>query len=136
MKTTFDVEDIIWQHLNGSSLDSAITGNIYKVKRPFNSNVEDVVINVLPLNNLELQTGVINVNIFVPNFVINVNQAQDHTQPNRARLKLLTGLAIGLLEEIWVDDYTFTVQQQILFEDPESKSHYSNIRLDFYNINI
>ncbi|GAA0561552.1 hypothetical protein [Chitinophaga japonensis] len=138
MITTFHEEDIVYQRLNTSALKTAITGIIKKGKRPLNSTKEDVVINTLPISALQLQEGIVNVNIYVPNLVITVGGVQDFTQPDSARLKELTTTAIDLLTDQWPEsgDINYTVQQQTLFEDEESKSHYVNIRLQFYAINV
>jgi hypothetical protein len=58
-----------------------------------NSDKEDVVINSLPINNSQMQSGVFNVNIHVPNLVLNINGNIDTTQPNHERIKQLTALA-------------------------------------------
>lgn len=136
MKTTLEVIDIIWQLLNGSPLADAITGGVYKNLRPLNTAKEDVVINCLPVNNAQLQQGVANVNIHVPNLILNVNGVQDKTQPNHARLQLLTGLAIQELLNVWEGDYNLDIEQQTIFADEEANSHYSNIRIQFNNINL
>ena len=137
MKTTFEIIDLIWQHLNVSSLKTAINGKIYKTLRPLGSNKEDVVINSLPANNLQMQSVVINVNVFVPNITIQVEDgAQDPNQPNYPRLKILAQTAVDALKDTWSQDYNFDVQQENLIRDEESGHHYINIRLDFFNINI
>lgn len=136
MKTTLDLVDIIWDRLNSSPLKASITGKLYKHRRPVNSQSEDVVINSLPVNNEQLQQAVANVNVHVPNLELQVNGAVDRSQPDHTRLKSLAALAIESLQEVWEDDYTYDVQQQLLIEDPEAGDHYVNIRLEFYNINL
>lgn len=137
MKTTLDVVDIVWKHLDQSSLKVAITGKIYKNGRPINSKVEDVVINSLPINNELLQEGVVNVNIFVPNKDHLIGGYQDNTQADHARLKTLASQAAGILNEVFVtaSDVGFDVQQQAMIEDKEAKEHYINIRLSYYCVN-
>jgi hypothetical protein len=134
MKTTFDMVDIVWQRLNGSQLKTEISGGVYK-KRPTGSQVEDVVINCLPVNNEDLQQAVLNVNIHVPNITIQANGVQDSSQPNTERLQELAALAIETLSDVWVGDCNYDVQQQGMIEDPEAGDHYVNIRLEFFNIN-
>ncbi len=137
MITTFDLTDIIYQKIKNSSLASSITGKIYKdQERPLNSTTEDVVINTLGINNLQLQQSVVNVNVFVPNLAQNYGELQNQAMPNFPRLKALAAIAITALKNTWSGDYNFDVQQQLLIQDPDTKDHYINIRLDFYNINI
>lgn len=135
MKTTLDIEDILWTFLNSSSLKGSVNGGVYKRRRPTGSTKEDVVINCLPVNNLQVQSAVANVNIHVPNKVQNISGIED-SYPDHARLKALGNIAVSLLVDQWNTGYNFDVQQQNVFEDEDGKSHYVNIRLDFYSINI
>jgi hypothetical protein len=135
MMTSLDMVDVLFQVLWNSSLRNNISGSIYKYKRPASSTKEDVVINSLPVNNLQLQTAVLNVNIHVPNVVATLNGSQDNSIPNTKRLKAIVDEAIPMLKDRWAQDYNFDIQQQNLFEDDNGTSHYINIRIDFYNIN-
>jgi len=128
-----DLESLIYNHLKTGDFIKAITGDIYKIERPANSLYEDVVISMLPINNLQLQTGVANVNIHVPNLLINVNGVQQE-MANISRLKQLFSLAQNELKETLIDDVIFNIQQQIFFQEQESS--YINIRLDIYSVNI
>ena len=136
MKTTLDLVDIIWQRLNGSQLKTEINGGVYKHRRPAASQKEDVVINCLPINTLQLQSAIVNVNIHVPNLTVAVNGTQDNSQPDHTRLQELTAIAVTILSDVWAEDYNFDIQQQTLIEDPEAGDHYINLRLEFFNINI
>lgn len=135
MKTTLDIVDILFTALDASSLKAAITGTICKHKRDFNSGLEDVVINCLPVNNQQLQNCIANVNIHVPDQMINSGGAENK-QPNHVRLKALATMATDILKDNWQTDLNFDVQQQNLFEDPEAGDHYINIRLEFFIENL
>jgi hypothetical protein len=140
VKTTLAIADILWTYLNNSSLKTAINGVVCK-KRPIDSKKEDVVINVLFADNEQLQNSVCNVNIYAPNKVQGFtneqeNKVQDNTQPDFARLKTLTDLAVQLLEEQWFDGYWFRVQQVVGPIEDENNQHYTNIRIEFFNENL
>lgn len=136
MMTTLEAVNIVWRILNDSALKNALSGSIYKLKRPLNSAKEDVVVNSLPINSEQLQYGVINVNLHVPNLVITANGAQDYTQPDFVRLKELSATAIPLLTDVWDDGWHFDVQQHTVIEEAEVNEHFVNIRLEFYAVNI
>lgn len=136
MKTTLDEVDIIWSAVNASALKTAINGGIYKHKRVLNSSKEDVVINALPITSEQIQNGIVNVNVHVPNHSVQLADGVDNSQPNHTRLKALATIAVAVLKDTWADDYNFDVQQQILIEDKEANDHYINIRLEFFNVNI
>jgi len=135
MRTTLDLVDILWQFLASSDLKDQLSGGIYKYVRPVNSAVEDVVISSLPIVNLDLQQAVCNVNVFVPNKTQLLNGVQDISQPDSARLKMLTDMAVGILSEHYGDDYSFEVQQQVTLPDEVSGGWFSNIRINFFSIN-
>lgn len=135
MTTTLAIISILFSRLDGSALKNAITGSICKQKRDGNSRKEDVVINCLPVNNTALQTAIANVNIYVPDIKVEVNGMQD-TQPNIARLEELAAMAVEVLDDYWSGTYNFYVQQQHVFDDPESGCHYVNIRIEFFIENL
>lgn len=138
MITTLTAVDIVLQQLVTSPIKTAITGGIYK-KRPLNSQLEDVIINSPTINAGQLQEGLVNVNVHVPNIVISVGGVQDPTQPNTLRLQQLVDMAVTVLADAWKDggDVNFTVQQiSGLIEESENNSHYVNIRLLFYAVNL
>ncbi len=137
MRNTFDIVDLLYGFLIADTdITGAISGGIYKHNRPLNSDKEDVVIGSLPVNNDQLQQTVPNINIHVPNLKLTKGTIQDNTQPDTKRLKTLTALLVTKLDDKTFDDYWFEVQQQTLFSDEETNEHYSNIRLNFYSINI
>lgn len=134
MKTTLDTTNVLFDVLKNSSLKDAISGNVYKIKRPVNSNVEDVVINSLPITNEQLQRSVSNVNVFVPD--IKVSSDAVDKMPDFVRLGVLANLAVSSLTDGISGDYIWDIQQQNVIEDDESDQHYVNIRIEFFISNI
>lgn len=135
MITSLEAVCILYNYVRTSELMTGPqkpSGSLYKFKRPFNSDKEDVVINSLPMNNEDLQEGVLNFNIHVPNI-----GTGDSSQPNTARLGVLTKAARQLLDEVWhaKADYMFYVQQDMTYQDND-QSWYQNIRVGFKNVNI
>lgn len=138
MITTLDIVDILWSDINSSSLKTALAagGGVYKHLRPANSQKEDVVINSLPVNNRQLQEAIANVNVFVPDKSVQINSVQTKV-PDHTRLDTLAASAVSVLAEKYSSgDWHYEVQQQSLFRDEESNSHFINIRIEFFNINI
>ena len=138
MITILDATDYIYTWLKDKQIKTAVTGGLYKHKRPVNSAKEDVVIIPLTLDADQLQEGIMNVNIHVPNLVLGSGATQDKTQPDHARLKQLTTMAVEVLTDIWLDDgqVNFSVLQPLMFEDAEINQHYMNIRLSFGAVNL
>jgi hypothetical protein len=137
MRTTFDVEDILYTRLkNDATVTGAISGKVYKNNRPVNSNLVDIVIGSLPMPNEQLQRSVANVNVHAPNLKLNLNGVEDNSQPDRVKLKQVTSLVITSLKDNVFPDYYFDVQQQNMFASEDSDEHYSNIRVNFFSENL
>lgn len=129
MKTTSDVIDLAYSIVYESSLRTEITGVIYKRKRRLNSELEDIVINSLPLGNLDVQQGVINVNIHVPDLKLPTNPVD--FQPDTARLKELGSIGANLFKKLYKDDYLFEVENENVIQDDHD--HFVNLRVSFYS---
>jgi hypothetical protein len=133
--TTFDIVETLWKKLDGSTLKAMISGSIRKHERPAGSSSEDIVVNALPAINDDLQVTVANVNIYVPDLVIDENEVQEKV-PDTTRMKVLANEALKLLNDVTDGDFNYDVQQQSMFEDSQSDSHFINIRINFYAINL
>jgi hypothetical protein len=139
--TSLSALNMLYQHITHSVLMTDAkkpNGKLCKFERPLNSALEDVVLNSLGLNREDVQEGVLNVNIFVPNLVLPSNP-NDKGQPDTARLLYLSNLAntaLGEGDEIWeaTGQYCFNLQQENLFQD-ENNQHYLNLRVEFYSLN-
>ncbi|WP_133575172.1 hypothetical protein [Pedobacter metabolipauper] len=136
--------NMLYQHITHSELFSDVkkpNGKLCKIQRPANSDREDVVINGLGLDREEVQEGVFNVNVYVPNLKYPFGHPSfgDKSQPDTGRilyLNNLTNTALGTGEEIWNEAGTccFNVQQDNVFEDSNNQ-HYINFRIEFYITN-
>jgi hypothetical protein len=140
--TSLDVVNILYAYIKSSILKTGpkkVNGGLYKFKRPIGSAKEDIIINSLPLNDEQLQEGVFNINIFVPNQSLNLagTDVTDNSLPNTDRLTELIRMAKQVLSSI--DDqsgeYSFNLQQENIIEDTNNQ-HYINLRLEFYSINF
>lgn len=134
MKSNLTAVDTVFSLLNDSIVKDEITGRIAKNVRPTNSEAEDIIINSLALNNEQLQQGIINVNIHVPNLSININTGIDRSTPDHNRIKYLTDLVIPVLKDIWGDDWDIDIEQINLLR--EEISSYNNIRVVYQAINV
>lgn len=136
MKTDINVVDEVFKLVWNSPLSSAISGSVKRYRRPTRGKTdpdkEDVVIGTLGMNGNQLQEGIVNVNIHVPNpeyqTVLDGKTVILKDQPDEERLKELSDLAIPLLKEHIGSHIYFWFQQSIIFF--EDSSSYINIRLD------
>lgn len=138
MINTLEIVDELFLALHVADVLGAITGNVYKMQRPLDSDLLDIVINCLPTNNLQVQTAVANVNIHVQNLSLGSAAGVDNTQANIPKLRALTNLVISKLNDKYPlgKPFWYDVQQQNVFAEPNINEHYSNVRVNFYSINI
>jgi hypothetical protein len=133
MKTGFDMVDFVYNQLTGITL----TGAVHKSTRPAGSLKEDIVVGAIAMaGNDQIQTGEVNVNIYVPNITVESDTVQDSSQPNIKRFKVLTTTVVGILKEIYLSGGNIAVTAPgILYKDQGSDSFYTNIRvrINFFN---
>jgi len=133
MEITRSAIDKVIEVIYNSPLRTAITGSIAR-RRPINSEKEDIIVNSLPITFTQLQRGIVNVNIHVPNIDKTNNGVTDTEYPDYVRLKELTQMAIPILKNFIGEGFYFQVQQEQIIE--ETKSSYVNIRLNIQAKNI
>lgn len=128
MITTLDINTIVYE-LVTSAIGTSLTGGTYQIERPLSSQVEDIVVGTLPIN--ESQIAVCNVNIFVPDINIQIQGKPTHVA-DLPRLKELTDMVLSALDQD-VDlgnTYHYRVTNQSILEEPEMNTHWVNIRLE------
>jgi hypothetical protein len=139
--TSIEVVNVLYQTISNSILFTDIkkpNGELCKLERPLDSANEDVVINIIGLHRDNLQEGVLNVNVFVPNLEFPDRQT-DKSQPDTARILYLSKLAnqaLGSGEDMWDSSgkWCFCIQQDMTFPDTNNQ-HYINFRIEFYLLN-
>lgn len=121
---------------------------ILALNRLDNSVAEDVIIEPLPMNFGILQSGVINVNLFVANLQLTLTgdtgKYIDKSQRNQKRINELDKLMLQAFtpgdeseseDAIYFDGYSFTYQQSNVFPDTNYQ-HYLNVRIEFNAITL
>jgi|SRR5690606_1250023 hypothetical protein len=141
IKSTLDIEQELYRHLNRPSIRSIISGNIMNGDRPIYApnatKKEDIVINTITLDNSMNQMGAANINIWVPD-IINPYGGTGKT-PNKARLNIITKAILPLVDEYYPmsqeETFHFWVEWTQLFREESLDYSYMNIRLQYRNIN-
>lgn len=131
-KTGQQVEDDVYRLLKNSNLPSFISGDIYWFgMRPKDSQLEDAVVKFVTGYDNQIQTGVVVVNIYVPDC--------DLYQDGVMRKNITRCTEIEIAANEWVktltaekSDYLFRLAQTICTnEEPEINQHFITIRLRF-----
>ena len=131
-KTGKQVQGDVYQLLKGSALCSMISGDVYRGGyRPRDSKLEDAVVIFTAGLPDQIQTGVVTVNIFVPDIDPYDNGVLVEDGQRTAEIE---GLA-----QIWVDSlstavscYKFKLQSAIYTEEePEINQHFVVVKLGY-----
>jgi len=131
MKTALTAQEAIFQRLvqSGVKNTAALTGGIFKNRRPKDSQKDDIVVRALTMNAEQVQEGVINVNIHVPNLKLST----DSTQPDETRFKAVTDIVLAALNDYRGFDYWFTIKVPgLLYQDGDN--WFSNIQVEFTSL--
>ena len=131
MKTTFDINDILYPMLNTSLVLDKLDGNgrVYRNKKPLNSELQDIVI--IPLSNYSgdeiINDATFMVNCYCKNF--------NNGTPDVARLRVIADAVIAEIEKYnnTSNYYVFDIINQILLDDFDQKSmSYVNLRINCF----
>ena len=131
MKTSFDIDKIVYKLLSGSSeLKSTITGGVYHSNdRPDGSVKEDVVINTITMTQDYLpQLATSNVNIYVADITRRIDGVEQ-TKPNHERLAKLTKIVLDVLRSAQIEGLKIIPESQSVLNDTTVKQHFCNIRI-------
>lgn len=126
------IEDSIYGLLKSGSLPSFISGGVYKFgTRPKDSNKEDAVVKFVTGLPGQIHTGVVVVNLYVPDFEAYGNGV---LIKDIARCTELEVLADDWMKSLTADksNFRFRLDQTICTEEaPEINQHFVNVKLKF-----
>ena len=131
-KTGKQVQGDIYQLLKGSTLSSMISGDVYRNGyRPRGSRLEDAIVTFTAGLPEQVQTGVVTINIYVPDIDPYENGVFVEDGERTAELERLA--------QDWVDSitaevtsYLFKLQQTIYTEEEEEiKQHFVVVKLSY-----
>ena len=123
--TDIDIKDLLWSWINASALASAITGKVYKDKRPLNSEKEDAIISVIGRDaNPQIQEAIVNVNVYVADKRRGYEPIEDTT-----RLRTLSTTCANLFEYQHFGDWIVELDSQEVMEAGDIDYHIINNRL-------
>lgn len=129
MKTTFDINDILFPVINTPEVQATIDGRVYRNKKPLNSELQDIVI--IPLSNYAgdeiINDATFMVNCYCKNF--------NNGTPNISKLRSIAEAVITEIEKYnsTSNYYIFDIVNQILLNDFDQKSmSYVNLRISCF----
>lgn len=124
IRTDIDIKDAIYGWIATTDLATEITGEIYKDKRPLNSDKEDVLIAVIGRDARQIQEAIVNVNVYVKD----ERRGQEAIE-DIPRLRMLCSLCANLFEYSHFGDWICELDSQETMEAGGIDWHIINNRL-------
>ena len=88
-----DIKEVFYSLVTSSEIMGMTNGNVYRDKRPLNSKVEDVVISVLASGVGQIQSFLLNINVYVPD----IKRGNEFISDDQ-RIKILMRKCLDFLE--------------------------------------
>ena len=104
MKSSFNIESIIYKALNIAAVTDFISGSIYKGTAPAKSQLQDVEIKVLVNNNKYLQNGFVNINFYCQQIKEGI--------PNNKKLSEVNDILMTLIDNRLIQGVLLDVESQ------------------------
>lgn len=133
--TNLEAIDYVYAFAKTTQLKAALTGNLYKIRRPVNSALEDIVISALPMSDGNPQRCTVNVNIHIPDKQVSISSRQQQ-MPDYSRMKQLAILAETEFKEYSSQSYSWYMSYQQVFSEETINQTYINVRLEFSAHNL
>lgn len=129
MKTGSQIETDVFKIIKGSELATAIRGTIYREgMRPLNATTEDAVVSFMTGLDNQVQTGALNLNIYVPD----IDNGSGSKVKNGARCLELEVVAGRVIRSQVPGDYRFSLGAIIqTFKAEGTSQHFVNAKIKF-----
>lgn len=130
MRSDGAIKTDIYRHIKGSALVKSVNGKLSKTIRPKSKPLqEDIVISILSNQGVQLQTAVVNVNIYTQD-----NDVDGQFEENTLRVEELCNLSWTLLESFRTDEYVAHAVGQRVYQT-DSGEHVINNQIEYKLIN-
>lgn len=128
-KTGSQIENDVFQAIKQSEVAQAIGGTIYKSgMRPTNATEEDAVISFLTGLDGQIQTGVLNLNIYVQD----IDNGSGQLVKDAARCRELEVAANTFIQAMTPGEYRFKLDNIVqTFKAEGTSQHFINARIKF-----
>ena len=131
-KTGSEIEADVYAIISASAIKAAITGKVYKSgMRPLNSTKEDAIVTFMTGLDDQIQTGALNVNIYVPD----IDNGGGQLVKNGARCQALEVMANEIIQGLKpTTSYRFQLGatiQTFAVQGVPLNQHFVNVKIKF-----
>lgn len=130
IKTAEDIERDLYRLIRASQLGRALGGSVYRSEmRPYASQSEDAVVKLLAGLDEQIQTGILVVNIYIPD---KLSRPDGRKVIDHARAAELLTLVRAFVESSPPTDYRLTTDATpLLMYDEEIEQHFIYARIKY-----
>lgn len=130
IKTAEDIERDLYRLIRASQLGQALRGSVYRSEmRPYAAESEDAVVKLLAGLDEQIQTGVIVVNIYIPD---KLSRPDGRKVIDHARAAELLTLVRAFVESSPPTEYRLTTDATpLLMYDDEIEQHFIYARIKY-----
>lgn len=129
MLTDIEVRDLVYDHIRTTEIATVITGETYKGLRPRNRKGEDVVVTIIANQFGQIQSAILNVNVYVSDI-----QILGRYQEDTPRLRELSEVCMRCLPthegRFWL-----SFEEQRVYNNEETNEHVINNKMLFKSFN-
>lgn len=129
MKSDGAIKTDVYRYINESGFMNNVNGKLSKTKRPYNSRKEDVVISILANEGTQLQTAIINVNIYIQD-----QDVDGQFEEDTIRLEEICKMAWNLLKTFRTSEYAAHAIKQRVYATSTGE-HVINNQVEYKLIN-
>jgi len=131
-KTGGEIEKDVYVIISASALKTSITGLIYKDgMRPVTSIKEDAIVSFMTGLDAQIQTGALNLNIYVPD----IDNGSGQLVKNGSRCTALEIMANALIQSLIPNEYRFSLGAIVqTFQAENIPQHFVNCKIKFQKI--
>lgn len=129
MKSDGAIKTDVYRYIKASGFMNNVNGKLSKTLRPHNSREEDVVISILANEGTQLQTAIINVNIYIQD-----NDVDGQFEENCIRVEEICKLSWSLLETFRTSEYAAHAIEQRVYATSTGE-HVINNQIEYKLIN-
>ena len=129
MKSDGAIKTDVYRYIKASGFMNNVNGKLSKTLRPHNSREEDVVISILANEGTQLQTAIVNVNIYIQD-----NDVDGQFEENCIRVEEICKLSWNLLETFRTSEYAAHAIEQRGYAT-SSGEHVINNQIEYKLIN-
>lgn len=125
----FNINTIFFKILDQSpELREVYAGDVFVGESPENYDSENITINTINVRHGKPQTGTSNINIHVPDVLIEVDGVEQYVADEN-RINDIVSVVVSVLESAVVTEFGFKITNESTIEN--GHEHYVNLRLDW-----